>query len=145
MGSRSTEALLGKFLNRLENCFQVVFFFLSVQILEFYKERVWHILSWGIKSHSDGNIYKHIFIAWIFFRKQLLSYSSPNATFIFKGLIEYIKPVYCHPGHLTYMQSTSYKMLGWMKHNLESRLPREISITSDRQMTSPLWQRVKKN
>ena len=53
--------------------------------------------------------------------------------------------VYCHPAYLTYMQSTSCKMLGWMKHMLESRLPGEISITSDRQMTPPLWQKVKKN
>ena len=35
---------------------------------------------------------------------------------------ENIKAVYCHPAYLTYMQSTSYKMLGWMKHQLESRL-----------------------
>ena len=34
---------------------------------------------------------------------------------------EYIKCVYCHPGNLTYMQSTSWEMLGWMKHKLESR------------------------
>ena len=39
---------------------------------------------------------------------------------------EYIKVVYCQPAHLTYMQSTLYKMLGWMKHKLESRLPGEI-------------------
>ena len=37
------------------------------------------------------------------------------------------------------------KMPGWMKHKLESRLPGEISITSDTQMTPPLWQKVKKN
>ena len=43
---------------------------------------------------------------------------------------EYIKAVYCHLAYLTYMQSTSYKMLDWMKHKLESRLPGEISITS---------------
>ena len=43
---------------------------------------------------------------------------------------EYIKAVYCHPDYLTYMQSTSCKMLGWMKDKLESRLPGEISITS---------------
>ena len=42
------------------------------------------------------------------------------------------------------MQSTSRKMLGWMKHKLESRLPGEILITSDMQMTPPLWQKVKK-
>ena len=35
---------------------------------------------------------------------------------------EYIKAIYCHPAHLTYMQSASRKMLGWMKHKLESRL-----------------------
>ena len=44
---------------------------------------------------------------------------------------EYIKAVYFHPAYLTYMQSTSYEMPDWMKHNLESRLPGEISITSD--------------
>ena len=50
---------------------------------------------------------------------------------------EYVKAVYCHPAYLAYMQSTSYEMLGWMKHTLESRLPGEISITSDMQMTPP--------
>ena len=50
---------------------------------------------------------------------------------------EYIKAVYCHPAYLTYMQSTSYEMPGWMNHTLESRLPGEISTTSDRQMTPP--------
>ena len=57
---------------------------------------------------------------------------------------EYVKAVYCHPAYLTYMQSTSWETLGWMKHKLESRLPREISITSDMQMTPPLWQKVKR-
>ena len=50
---------------------------------------------------------------------------------------EDIKAVYCHPACLTYMQSTSYEMLGWMKHKLESRLLGEISISSDMQMTPP--------
>ena len=58
---------------------------------------------------------------------------------------EYVKAVYCHRAYLTYMQSTSCEMLGWMKHKLESRLPEEISITSDMQMIPPLWQKVKKN
>ena len=49
---------------------------------------------------------------------------------------EYVKAVLSHPAYLTYMQSTSCKMLGWMKHKLESRLPGEISITSDMQMTA---------
>ena len=43
--------------------------------------------------------------------------------------------VYCHPAYLTYMQSTTCEMPGWMKHKLESRLPGEISTTSDTQMT----------
>ena len=57
----------------------------------------------------------------------------------------YVKSVYCHPAYSTYMQSTSCDILGWMKHKLESRLLGEISITSDTQMTSPLWQKAKKN
>ena len=51
---------------------------------------------------------------------------------------EYVKAVYCHFVNLTYMQSTSYEMPDWMKHKLKSRLPREIAITSDVQI-SPLW------
>ena len=58
---------------------------------------------------------------------------------------EYIKAVYCHSVYLTYIQSTLFKIPGWMKHKLESRLPGEISITSDMQMTPPLWHKVKKN
>ena len=58
---------------------------------------------------------------------------------------EYVKAVYCHPAYLTSMQSTSCKMLGQMKNKLKSRLPGEISITSDTQMTPPLWQKAKKN
>ena len=50
-----------------------------------------------------------------------------------------------YSAYLTYTQTTSRKMPGWMKHKLESRLPGEISITSDMQMTPPLWQKVKKN
>ena len=50
---------------------------------------------------------------------------------------EYVKAVYCHPAYLTYMQSTSCEMLGWMKYKLELRFPGEISITSDMQMTPP--------
>ena len=58
---------------------------------------------------------------------------------------EYVKAVSCYPAYLTSMQSTSCEMPGWMKHKLESRLLGEISITSDMQMTPPLWQKVKKN
>ena len=54
---------------------------------------------------------------------------------------DYDKAVYCHPAYVTYMKSTSCEMLNWMKHKLESTLPGETSITSDMQMTPPLWQR----
>jgi len=50
---------------------------------------------------------------------------------------EYIKAVYCHPACLNYTLSTSCEMSSWMKHKLESRLPGEISITSDMQMNHP--------
>ena len=56
---------------------------------------------------------------------------------------EYVKAVYSYPAYLTYMQSTSCEVLGWMKHKLESRLLGEIPITSDMQMTSRLWQKAK--
>ena len=53
--------------------------------------------------------------------------------------------VYYQPAYLTYMQSTSWEMLGWMQHKLESRLPGEISITSEMQLTPLLWQKVNRN
>ena len=56
---------------------------------------------------------------------------------------EYVKAVYCHLAYLTFTQSTLCEMPGWKKHKLESRLPGEIAITSDTQMTPPLWQKVK--
>ena len=58
---------------------------------------------------------------------------------------EYIKAVYCHPDYLTFMQSKSREMPGWMKLKLESRLLGKILITSDMQMTPPLWQKAKRN
>ena len=59
--------------------------------------------------------------------------------------MECVKAVYCHPGYLISMQSTSCEMPGWLKHKLESRLLAQIPITSDMQMTPPLWQKVKRN
>ena len=69
-------------------------------------------------------------------KKQQLELSSKSGK-------EYIKAVHCHPAYLTFMQSTSCKMLDWIKHKLESRLLGEISIISDTQMTPPLWHNVK--
>ena len=58
---------------------------------------------------------------------------------------EYVKDVYCHPADLTYMQSTSCEMPGWLKQKLKSRFPGGMSITSYIQMIPPLWQKVKRN
>ena len=58
---------------------------------------------------------------------------------------EYIKAVYHHSAYLTYMQSILRKMPNWMNHKLESRFQGEMSITSDMQMTPPLWQKAKRN
>ena len=77
-------------------------------------------------------------------RKQQLELDMEQQTG-YKSGKGYVKFVYCHPAYLTSMQSMSQDTLGWMKHKLESRLPGEISITSEMQMTPPLWQKVKKN
>ena len=55
------------------------------------------------------------------------------------------KYVYCHLAYLTYMQSASCEMLGWMNHKLKLRLLVEISTTSDMQMIPLEWQKVKRN
>ena len=75
-------------------------------------------------------------------RKQQLELDMEQQTGSKSGK-EYIKAVYCYSAYLTYMQSTSWEMLGCRKHKLESRLLGEISITSDMKMTSPLWHKVK--
>ena len=72
-------------------------------------------------------------------KKQQLELDMEQQTGSKSGKV-YVKAIYCHPAYLTYMQSTpSWEMLDWMKHKLESRLPGEILITSDMQMTTPLW------
>ena len=78
------------------------------------------------------------------FKKQQLELDMEKQTGSKLGK-EYIKVVYCHPAYLTYMQSTSCEMLGWMKYKLESRFLGEMSVTSDMQMIPPLWQKVKMN
>ena len=77
-------------------------------------------------------------------RKQQLELDMEQQTGSKSGK-EYIKAVYCHPVYLPYMQSASREMPVLKKHKLESRLPGEISITSDMQMTPTLWQKVKEN
>ena len=63
----------------------------------------------------------------------------------YKSGEEFVKAVYCHPAYLTYTQNRSCEMPGCIKHKMESRLLGEISIISNTQMTSPLWQKAKRN
>ena len=77
-------------------------------------------------------------------KKQLLELGMEQWTSSKLGK-EYNEALYYHCAYLTYMQITSCKMLGGMKHKMKSRLLGEISITSDRQMISPLQQKVKRN
>ena len=77
-------------------------------------------------------------------RKQQLELDMEQQTGFILGKV-FDKAVYCHPDYLTYMQSTSSEMPGWMKPKLESKLLGEISVPSDMQMTPSLRQKVKKN
>ena len=102
--------------------------------------KLWKIL-------KEMGIPDHLTASWeicMRVRKQQLELDMEQQTGSKVGK-EYNKAVYCHPAYLTYMQSTSWEMLGWKKHKLESRLPGDISITSDMRMTPPLWQKVKRN
>ena len=92
---------------------------------------------------TDGNIMHHYFF-FLQVKKQQVEPDIEQESSSKLGK-EYVKAVYCYYAYLTYMQSTEFEMPGWMKHKLESRLPGEISITSDMQMTPPLWHKVKKN
>ena len=95
--------------------------------------KLWKILKeMGIADHLTWEICMQV-------KKQQLELGMKQQTGSKLGK-EYVKAVY-----FTYMQSTSWEMLGWMKHKWEWRFPGEISITSDIQMTPPLWQKAKKN
>ena len=95
--------------------------------------KLWKILKeMGIPAHLPASWETYMQV-----RKQQLELELEQQTGS-KLEKEYVKVIYCHPAYLTYMQSTSWEMLGWMKHKLELRLLGEISITSDMQ-TAPLW------
>ena len=102
--------------------------------------KLWKILKeMGIPDHLTCLLRKLMQV-----RKQQLELDMEQQTDSKSGK-EYVKAVYCHPACLTSMQSTSCEMPSWMKHKLESRLPGEISVFSDMQMTPPLWQKMKKS
>ena len=88
---------------------------------------VWITTNWGkfLKRWEYQTTWP---VSWEIFmqvRKQKLELDTEQQTGSKLGK-EYIKAVYCHPAYLAYMQSTSYEMLGWMKHKVESRLLGEI-------------------
>ena len=86
-------------------------------------------------THSSTLAWK---IPWTVARKAPLSMGFPRQEYWSSKLgKEYTKAVYCHPAYLTCMQSTSCEMIDWMNQKLESRLPGEISTTSDMQMITP--------
>ena len=102
--------------------------------------KLWKILKeMGISDHLSASCEICMQV-----KKQQLEWDMEQQTSSKSGKV-YIKAICCHLAHLTYMQSTSCEMLDWMKHKLESRLPGEIPIASDMQMTSPLWQKARKN
>ena len=114
--------------------------------IDYAKDRVDHNKLWKILK--EMGIPDHLTASWeicMQVRKQVQLELDTEQQTGFKQEKEYVKAVYCHPAYLTYMQSTSWETLGWKKHKLESRLPGETSITSDMQMTPPLWQKVKRN
>ena len=94
-------------------------------------------------SERDGNIRPHYLppeksVCW-----SRSNRTRDRKTDWFKIGKEVRKAVYCHPTYLTYMQSTSCEIPGQKKLIFKSKLPGEISIASDMQMTPPLWQKVK--
>ena len=100
--------------------------------------KLWKILKeMGIPDHLTC-LLRNLYVG-----QEVTVRTGHGTTDLSKSGKEYVKTVYCHPSCFTYMQSKSCEMLGWRKHKLESRLPGEISITSDMQMTPPLWQKVK--
>ena len=94
---------------------------------------------WGFKIIADGYCSHEIKRFLLLGRKVMINLDSilKSRDITLPIKVHLVKAMYCHPACLTYMQSTSREMLGWRKHKLESRLPGEISITTDMQMTPP--------
>ena len=106
---------------------------------------VWITTNWKILKEMGIPDHLTCLLRNLYVRQEAIVRAEHGTTDWFKIGKEYVKVVYCHPAYLTYMQSISCQMPGWKKHKLESRLPGEISITSDMQRIPPLWQKVKKN
>ena len=107
---------------------------------------VWITINWGrfCKSLEYQTTWPASWDICMQVRKQQLELDMEQQTGSKSGK-EYVKTAYCHPAYLTLYAEYIMRNANWMKHRLESRLPGEISITSDMQMTPPLWQKAKKN
>ena len=112
-------------------------------LIHYTKASVWITTSWKTLKEMGIPDHKTCLLRKLYAGQEATVRTGHGTTYWFQIGKEYIKAVYCHPPYLIYMQSTSCEMLGWMKRKLESRLPGEISITSDMQMTPPLWHKVK--
>ena len=106
---------------------------------------LWITTNWKLLWKRDGNTCHLTCLLRNLCAGQEATVRTRHGTMDWFHIGKGVKAVYCHPAFLTSMQSTSCEMLDWMKHKLESRLLGEISITSDMQMTPPLWQKVKRN
>ena len=103
-----------------------------------YHNKLWKIM-------KERGIPNHLTASWevcMQVKKQQLEPYMEKLTGLKLGN-DYTKSVYCHPVYLSYMQSTSWEMLDWMKHKLESRLPGKISINSDMEIAPPVCQTAK--
>ena len=105
---------------------------------------VWITINWGKfwKRWEYQTTWPASWETYVHVRKQQLELDMEQQIGSKEGK-EYTKAVYCQPAYLTYMQSTSWEVLGWIKHKLKSRFPGEISIISDMEMTPTLWHKVK--
>ena len=94
--------------------------------IDYAKAFVWITTSCGkfLKRWEYQTTWPASWETWMQVKKQQLEPAMDQTGF--KLGKEYMKAVYCHPAYLSSMQSTSWEMLGWMKHKLESRLPGEI-------------------
>ena len=106
---------------------------------------VWITTNWKILKETGIPDHLTCFLRNLYAGQEATVRTGHGTTDWFQIGKEYVKAVYCHPAYLTYMKSTSRETLDWKKHKLELRLLGEISITSDMQMTPPLWQKVKRN
>ena len=106
---------------------------------------VWVTTNWKILTEMGISDHLSCLLRNLYTDQEATVRTGYGAMDWFKLGKEYVKAVYCHSAYIISMQSSLCEMPGWRKHKLESRLSREISMTSDTQITPPLWQTAKRN